>query len=405
VALYGAIFLFTAAEAAIHLLVPPFLATDLHLEPAAIGVLIGMFALASLAARVPIGLLYRPWRAPLLVGAGGLLGTAAYALIPFTTVPLLVGLLLSLDGIGWSIATTVLLAGLADSHARGRSTASAMGWYLGFIGLGNAAAGLGGILADAIGLRQAFLVLAVLPGLATVLAAIALRGLPGGAVPPDAAQAGGPAGSAYAGRLDLVRGAMRAPREVWAAAVVMVYINAVNGLMNAFYPVLALANGLSLSEIGILSSTRSLFSSWIRLGSGVLFRRLDAERLTTPLLVLGTAAAVVVPVVAWSFWLQIPIFAVVGLARGLLRVSGSAIAFDAARLGEGGDSGRGAAGMTSAIIQSGLDVGKLLGPVLAGVVAQVAGVPATFVILPVALALAYSLVRFALVAPRPAAAS
>ncbi|MEA2538628.1 MAG: hypothetical protein QOF11_2862, partial [Chloroflexota bacterium] len=189
-AVYGAIFLFTAAEAAIHLLVPPFLVTELHLEPAAIGAFIGVFALASLVARVPIGLVYRPSRAPLLVGAGGLLGTAAYILVPFMTVPALVGVLLTLDGLGWSIATTVLLAGLADSHEPGRSTASAMGWYLGFIGLGNAAAGVGGILADLVGLRSAFLALAVVPGLATILAAAALRSLPAATSPQGTDHAG-----------------------------------------------------------------------------------------------------------------------------------------------------------------------------------------------------------------------
>lgn len=387
-AIYAGIFLFTAAEAAIHLLVPAYLSRDLGLAPVVTGAVLGAFALASLLARLPVGSIYRPGRAPWLVAAGGGLATLAYTILPLTSEPLLIGLMLAVDGLGWSVATTVLLAGLAETNPTGRSTASTMGWYLGFTGLGNAAAGASGILADVVGIRPAFLVLAALPAIATVAAALALRGL---APPPSRDPSARLA--PHRSRLhpgDLMRGARSVPTAVWPAALVMVYINVISGLLNAFHPALALANGLSLSQVGILSSLRSLASSWVRLGSGLLFARVRAGQLTGPLLAAGTLAVIVLPLVAAVFWVQAILFAVVGLSRGLLRVTASATAFDAQPAADDG-GGRQGAGMTSALLQSGLDVGKLAGPVLAGLVAQVAGVPGAFVIVPLGVAAGYLL--------------
>jgi MFS family permease len=173
------------------------------------------------------------------------------------------------------------------------------------------------------------------------------------------------------------------PVAVWIGLLVMFFINALNGITNTFQPVLCLAAGLSLTQIGTLSSIRSWASSSSRLGSGPLFARFDVSGLTLPLVLAGTLATAVIPDVRASFLLQIPLFVVAGVSRGLLRVTGSADAFDSV----GADNR--AHGLTSALLYAGLDLGKIAGPVLGGAVAAAWGIPTMFRVVPVALLVLY----------------
>jgi MFS family permease len=175
------------------------------------------------------------------------------------------------------------------------------------------------------------------------------------------------------------------PVAVWIGVLVMFFINALNGITNTFHPVLCLAAGLSLTQIGALSSMRSWASSSSRLGSGPLFARFDVSGLTLPLVVAGTIATAVIPDVRASFLLQIPLFVVAGVSRGLLRVTGSADAFDSVGVDDR------AHGLTSALLYAGLDLGKIAGPVLGGAVAAVWGIATMFRVVPIALLLVYLL--------------
>jgi hypothetical protein len=175
------------------------------------------------------------------------------------------------------------------------------------------------------------------------------------------------------------------PLAVWIGFLVMLYINFINGIQTTFHPLLALGAGLTLTQVGILAGCRSWSSSVVRLGSGALFGRISAAHLTMPLMIVAAAMLVLLPPVAGSFLIQIPLFVAAGLARGLLRVTGSADAFEAV----GRDEER--QGLTAALVHSGLDVGKLAGPLVGGVVAQVWGVATMFQVLPVALLLPYLL--------------
>jgi predicted MFS family arabinose efflux permease len=68
---YLSIFLFVAGSSALSILVPVYLAHKAHLGAAAIGVVVGAYGVASLAARVPIGLLYSADRGRAMLLAGG----------------------------------------------------------------------------------------------------------------------------------------------------------------------------------------------------------------------------------------------------------------------------------------------------------------------------------------------
>ena len=380
---YVSVFLFVAGNSALTVLIPVYLARNGHLSNAAIGLVVGAFGLSSLVVRLPVGLAYTAGRGNAFLVAGALLNAAAYALLPAAHGAVLFALLMALNGIGWSIATTAQLALLVARPPAGVSTAAAMGWFSGATGLGNMAAGvLGGVIADRVGLTATFYLLAVTPVVGALLMARTSQVL------ERPVEESGP----RSWRL-----LVRMPLAVWAGVLVMFFINGLNALQNTFYPVLAAAAGLSLTQIGAASSLRSWASSSSRFGSGPLFERLDPAGLTLPLVALGTLATCAIPSVIDSFALQVPLFLFTGVSRGLLRVTGSADAFDAV----GGDE-RGH-GLTSALLYGGLDLGKIVLPVAGGVVAHAWGIPTMLRVVPLALLLLY--LALALPARRRAATS
>ena len=383
VPVYVSVFLFVAGNSALTVLIPVYLARSGHLSNAAIGLVVGAFGLSSLVVRLPVGLAYTAGRGNAFLVAGAVLNAAAYALLPVAHGAVLFALLMALNGIGWSIATTAQLALLVARPPAGVSTAAAVGWFSGATGLGNMAAGvLGGVIADRVGLTAMFYLLAVTPVVGALLMVRTSQVL------ERPVEEGGP----RSWRL-----LVRMPLAVWAGVLVMFFINGLNALQNTFYPVLAAAAGLSLTQIGAASSLRSWASSSSRFGSGPLFERLDPAGLTLPLVALGTLATCAIPSVIDSFALQVPLFLCTGVSRGLLRVTGSADAFDAV----GGDE-RGH-GLTSALLYGGLDLGKIVLPVAGGVVAHAWGIATMLRVVPLALLLLY--LALALPARRRAATS
>jgi predicted MFS family arabinose efflux permease len=363
---YVSVFLFTAGMSSLQILVPVYLSQAGELGPATIGTIIGVFGVASLAARLPVGLAYSARRATAFLVLGGALSALAFALVPATENAMALTVLMALNGVGWSIASTSQLALLVARPPGGVSTAVAMGWFSGATAFGNIAAVLGGASADLIGLRPTFFLLAATPLVAAVLM---VRGVASAAVVKVEPEQP---------RLRLRHSLTGLPLAVWVGVLVMFFINALNALTNTFHPVLALASGLTLTQIGALSSTRSWASSSSRFGSGPLFSRFNAAALTLPLVVLGTLATCAIPSVRTSFLLQLPLFALAGVSRGLLRVTGSADAFDSAA----GDDQR--HGVIAALLYGGLDVGKIAGPIVGGVVAGIWGISTMFQVVPLA---------------------
>jgi predicted MFS family arabinose efflux permease len=374
---YLSVFFFVAGNSALQILVPVFLARREGLGPAAIGGVLGVFGIASLAARLPTGFAYTVARGRSFMLAGGAISAAAFALVPVVHGSFAFAALMLVNGVGWSVATTAQLALLVARPPGGVSTAAAMGWFSGATGLGNAAAGvLGGVTADVVGLRTTFFVLAVTPLLGALLMARGVASsssLRGAGVPGVVPERTG----------SMWRLLTRTPIAVWSGVLVMFFINALNGVTNTFQPVMCVAAGLTLTQIGALSSIRSWASSSSRLGSGPLFARYDLAGLTLPLVIAGTVSTAVIPDVRASFLLQIPLFVIAGVSRGLLRVTGSADAFDSV----GADDRR--HGLTSALLYGGLDLGKIAGPVVGGAVAAAWGIPTMFRVVPLALLALY----------------
>jgi MFS family permease len=104
-----------------------------------------------------------------------------------------------------------------------------------------------------------------------------------------------------------------------------------------------------------------------------LFERVPAHRLHLPLLTMSAATLALIPS-AGSYMVNLPLFAMNGISRGLLRVTTSAAAME--------ETPGHQAGVAAAVMTAGLDVGKMLGPLIGGLVATVVGVGTMFRVVP-----------------------
>jgi MFS family permease len=375
VPLYIASGVLTVGEGAVALLIPPYLKAH-GASDGAIGTVVAAYGVAALLTRLPAGMLYRSHRGPWLVGGGCLMSAIAFACIPLSGESWVVAVFVALDGVGFSIATTGLMAALIERRPSGTNAGSIMGWYTGSIGLGYSAAGfIGGTLADRAGVADAILVLAIVPILAGTLLKSALH-----------AGAEGRKGGEGLVRL---RDFRHLPALVWLAFLVSLYINLVNGVLFTFFPIYGLALGLSLTQIGMLTGIHGATAAAVRLCSGVVFRHISYQRILPVMVALSGLAVAAVPTVE-AFGLLALAWGAIGLARGLLRVASGALVMDAA--GDT-DSERGGA---SGVYLAGLDLGKIIGPLVGGASAEVVGLRATFLGVAIAFPLAYLLVTAAI---------
>ena len=372
VPLYVASAALTVGEGSFTLLVPPYM-HERHVDELVIGVAVALYGIASLVTRIPAGALYRSHRAAPLIVGGCCLCAAAFALFPLTDEPVLLAALIALDGVGFAVATTGVMAALIERRPPGANAGSIMGWYTGSVGAGYAIAGIvGGTLGDALGFGQAILVLAVVPlaagvGLATAVTRTAVTA----------------AADAEPGeRRHWLSDFRTAPPLVWLAFFVTLYINLVSGVVLTFFPIYGLEIGLSMSQLGVLVAIHGAAAAAVRFGSGLVFKRVAYDRVLPAMVIvsgvsvaaLASVEVLVVLAVAWGL---------VGLTRGLLRVASAALVMDAAGAR---DSQRGAA---SGIYLAGLDLGKILGPIVGGVGVGALGFRATFLVVSIAFPLVY----------------
>lgn len=382
---YLATMLFELAEGGLRFLLP----LDLDsrgIGPEGIGLVLAVFSFTSLISRGIAGGAFRYDRARRLIVVAGLSSSVAFLLVPFADTAVGAALLMAADGFGWGVATTVLLAVVMTVTPSTMSAAVAMGWYVGFQGIALAlATTVGGLLAQALGLQLAMLTLATVPAIAGIL--ISLRLPPASdfpAEPPAGALRDDGEDEDIAGP-ELLRpvrrwaGAARRtlaglPAVVWAAALVAAYLNVMNGLLQGFFPLLGIALGLTLAQVGTLSSIRVGVSSLARFGAGWLFARVPARLLHLPLLTLSAVTVMVLPWVGGSYLLAAPVLALNGISRGFLRVTTGAAAMEALR-------GRNP-GAAAAVMTAGLDVGKMVGPLIGGVIAATFGLEVMFVVVP-----------------------
>jgi MFS family permease len=380
--LYIASGVLTLGEGSFLVLVSPYL-EERGLGAGLIGTVVSVYGVASLLTRLPAGVLYRTERGALLVAGGCVMSSLAFALIPFTGDPLLLSALIGLDGMGFAVATTGALAALMERRPPDSRSGSVMGWYTGGVGAGYAIAGfVGGAAGDALGVPNAILVLAVIPLVGALLLTAAMKFAPLVA-PADAAAetAGGP--------FARIKEFARAPVLVWLAFLVTLYINLISGVLFTFFPIHGLAIGLSLTQIGLLAGIHGAIAAAIRFASGFIFNWISYQS-ALPVMVVLSGIAVVFLGSFEVFFVLAGAWASIGLARGVLRVASGALVLDVTGAS---NSQRGA---SSAIYLAGLDLGKVIGPLIGGATAALVGLRGTFVVLGIAFPVAYMVMTAAL---------
>ena len=226
--------------------------------------------------------------------------------------------------------------------------------------------------------------LALVPLVAGLALSLAIGGAASPATPPERR------------RRAALRGFRGLPAPVWVAAFVTLHINLVSGVVLTFFPIYGLRIGLTLSQIGVLTGIHGVAASLVRFLSGAVFRWLSYERALPAMVALsgacvaaiGGGRALALLAVAWAG---------LGLARGLLRVASAALVMDESD----GDDARG--GAASSVYLAGLDLGKILGPLVGGLGARTIGVGQMFLVAGAAFPLVYFLL--AAIASRERAAA
>lgn len=361
----------TLGEGSLQVVLGPYLAQR-ALSEGLIGTVVMTYGVAALVARLTSGALYRSQRAPWLVVGGCLLMAGSFAALTLTGNPVAIALLLAVDGGGFGIATTAGLTAVLERQPAGANAGAVMGWYTGATAAGYALAGfLAGPLADVVGIAPAIVVIATFPA----VAGVALLGVLRRSTPVAARE-----GEAGERTLAVFR---QVPGPVWLAFFVALYLALVNGGLFVFFPIHGLAIGLSLTRIGALEGIHGTTATGIRFLSGPIFDRIDYRR-SLPLMVAVNATAVVL-LSATSAWVLLALaWGTIGLTRGVLRVASGALVMDTAGVS---DRARAAA---STVYLAGLDIGKIIGPVVAGATAEVVGLRSMFAVIGVAFAVVYA---------------
>jgi len=356
---YALAIVMTATEGTLQLLFPLYLDGYGYALPA-IGTLISLLSVTRLASRLPIGAAYQPARAKRQLAAALLalsVATGGFALAGGQSVAV-VGLTLA-HGFAFGSLGTLALAAIIDITG-GQRAGAIMAWYTAALSTGYAlGAFVGGALAEAYGIPAALVLASVLPilGVGIVLALPAFHG-------PPQAQVRTPGLRGFLGA------AARLDPRVWLAFVIVLYINLVSDSVDAFFPLFGLSLGLTLAELGVLKGLKSAAATVIRFASLGITRVVDYKVINFWGVVVLGVATLAIPFVG-GFAAFAALFVVLGLCRGILRVTSAATV--AELRSEGKD-----VGLASGVYNAGLDIGAIIGPALGGVVASAVGIPVMF---------------------------
>jgi DHA1 family multidrug resistance protein-like MFS transporter len=372
--MYLAMFFVAIAASILSSTFPPYVRQTGY-DVAAVGFLVSIFSVMSLASRLPAGALAAARRSHLVSAGATLLlalSSAAYALagdlVSFTVVR-------ALNGCAYGVVTTVNMALVMEAIDRPDRRASVTGWYLGWIAAGHAVGGfLSGILVDNLGFHTAYVVVGA-GLLVTVPFALARR-------------AAGPARSGAA-----AHPTPHAPRltRQWTAVLSVALlvpalggfsVNALSQVMWTFYPLYGLSVGLTLTALGFHSGAFSLTSMIARLLIGQTGPRLSYQLLTTGTLVTTAVVTALIPL--FSAFLPLLLF---NIALGGLR-AGALVGSMVAAIEYGGGDAR-KRGVAAGVYTFGSDSAMVAAPLIGGVLAEQIGLASIFWALPALLMTLY----------------
>jgi MFS family permease len=363
----------TAADGCSQTLLTPLLHGQ-GKDPATIGLLVAVSSVVALLVRIPGGLLYRPGRVrPMMAGA---LAVAALATLAHPLVASALGFagVRLVYGIGYSVSTTVNMAVFVDSISEEGERRRASGMYASAMASGYTFGGFaGGFLGQALGFTGAYVVIAAL-WLAALLPVLARRQA---AVEdkPRPASAAAPAQAFGRVLLDPL---------ILSMILAGFIINMQQSLFVTFTPLVLLAIGLGVSEVGVMRGVFSLTNAITRPAAGYVLDRVDHHRAQLWGIVLNASAL-------FLFFLPLGFgpYLVLAVAAGFGRAV--AVVANTVALTQDVDPARVSRGVASGILNAALDLGNIVGPVLGGVITSVAGLDRLWIIAPPLYAGSYAL--------------
>ncbi|HVA23035.1 MAG TPA: MFS transporter [Chloroflexota bacterium] len=357
----------TAADGSSQTLLTPLL-HEQGKNPTTIGALVAVAAVVALLMRIPGGLLYRPARVrPLMLGALGFSALATFA-HPLVSSTLGFAGVRLLYGIGYSVSTTVNMAVFVESIARDGDRQRSSGIYASAMASGYTIGGLtGGFLGQTLGFQRAYAVIAAL-WLLAMLPVLART-----VQPADEASPPKRAGSRLA-RAQSFSAVLLDPL-VLSMVLAGFFINMQQTLFVTFTPLVLLALGLGVSQIGIMRSIFSLTNTITRPVAGHLLHRVDHHRAQTWGIMLN-AAMLTLFFLPLGFGPYLLLAIVAGFGRAV------AVVANTVALTQDVDPARVSRGVASGILNAALDLGNIVGPVAGGIITSAAGLDRLWLIAP-----------------------
>ncbi|MBI2756088.1 MAG: MFS transporter [Chloroflexi bacterium] len=341
----AAVFLLNAADAGVSTVAPAFLSA-LGYPLASIGLLLSIYAVASLVSRLPAGILADGRRARLWFSVSCVVLAISLTLYPVATESWSFWAVRGVHGLSYGTATTLNLA-VVLTLGSGQGRARAMGLYAAAMAAGYTLGNLlGGALADLTGYGATFVAIGVFPLLATFFGSTIAA--------PAAAKASTGVRTHW---LRVLRG-----REVRGVLLLAISINLIHTAWGTLFPLYAISIGAGLSLAGGVRATHAFTNTITRPFGEGLVRRFGASGMAILGLLLYAVGV---------FSLPLTTIPIVLLALAVVIGAGRASAYLAnivttSELAERGIVNRGVA---SALMTLGGDLGSILAPIVAGAAA------------------------------------
>ena len=380
--LFIIILMVTTSEGGMNTIFPPYL-EFLNVSISQIGIIVSLFGVTSLLARLPSGAMYTEQRAKTLLSSALVLLGFSTAGLAYNGGQAYVILLTLVHGLAFGAVTTIMLALTIELKPDSHSNGVTMGWYTASISAGYAlGSSFSGFLADTGGFQMGFGIIGVFP-LVALLVVSTLPQPEAASYPPGHVEEKGELARPNRSRFWRIDLSGLTPTIVLATLVAF-YINFLDDAVGTFFPLFGLSIGLSLTAIGGLRSAKSLAATGIRPISGVLFKFVDLRLLNNAAILLWSLVVLLLPEMrlAWIFFIA---FILVGISRGLIRVT------SATMVAEEKSTGKARLGLASGFYNAGLDLGAFAGPIAGGFLASSWGIPAMFRTVPIVLLIAFLL--------------
>ena len=223
-----------------------------------VGVIVAAHMAVAAVGSIPLGRASDVWGRRSLLLAGMVISAGTSLLLPLAESPMPLAIIYGIAGVGVAAFTPSALSMVGDAAAAG-AAGRAFAWYTiahyGAIGVGSF---LGGVVAEFVGYRGAFVVSGVIIALTLVLGAVAIRSSSIRIVPTA------PSGvSANVWRNSVV----------WAGWIVSFCGLVTQGVVYTFFPLLAAERGFGPGAIGFVFLVLGLANTAARIPAGWLVDR------------------------------------------------------------------------------------------------------------------------------------